>query len=559
MIIKNNRITGILLVTTIILSGCIKKPDTNTDRKKHNKMPKLVVGIVVDQMRYDYLTKYWKHYSDNGIKRLMNEGFFFSNAQYDYAPTKTGPGHASIYSGTSPSVHGIISNGWYTRETGKTTAVVGDTAVETVGSKTRKGQASPHNLLSSTITDEIRLYNNKHSKTIGVAIKDRAAVLPAGLGGQAYWYDSEAEKIITSTYYRDNLPDWVNKFNERNLPAEYTSKPWETLLPIESYSESIADNNPYEGTFKGEESPTFPHDLPALSKTLGNSVFTDTPFGNTFTFELAYAAIEGENLGQDENPDFLAVSFSSTDLVGHRFSPTSKEVEDTYIRFDRDLEKFLKYLDDKFGKDEVLLFLTADHGANYNPLFLKDEKAHAGILTPMAMEAKLRKELKAIYGFDPVHKLDDVHLFLNNDAIRARKIRHELVQKDAANLLMEIEGVAGALTADALRFTTFSDPIRQRVQNGYHVKRSGDVIFWFDPQWATPQWFPTLGKGTIHGSPWSYDAHIPIIWYGWDIPAGSSTKPVGIIDIASTVSSFLNIPYTSGNTGKPMNHVIYGE
>lgn len=555
----------ILTITALFLISSCTPPETGKHRKKHYETPKLVVGVVVDQMRYDYLTKYWDHYEEGGFKRLLNEGFSFTNAQYDYAPTKTGPGHASVYTGTTPAFNGIISNGWYTRETGKTTPVVGDTSVETVGSDSKRGQASPRNLLSSTITDELRLHNNMHSKTIGVSLKDRAAILPAGFLGQAYWYDPDADKVITSTYYRDNLPEWMNEFNNRGLPAEYVSRPWETLKPIETYIESIEDNNPYEGTSLyeddpvKEDAPVFPHNLPELAKKEGNKVFMNSPFGNTFTFEMAYAAIEGENLGRGTHPDFLAVSFSSTDLVSHQYAPASKEVQDTYIRLDRDLAKFLTYLDDKFGKDNILLFLTADHGANHNPVYLKDKKMPADILNPEKNETYLREKLKSLYGFDPVVKLDDIHLFLDNDEILRRRLRPRDVQKDAANLLMTIDGIAGALTSDELRHGDFTDPVRQRVQRGYHAKRSGDVIFWFEPQWATEQWFPFVGKGTIHGSPWSYDTRVPIVWYGWDIPAGHSTRPVGVADIASTVAGFLNIPYTSGNIGKPMNYIIYGE
>lgn len=543
-----------MLLATLVIGSCgVEKQ--NYISKKHDETPKLVVGIVVDQMRYDYLYKYWDHYTEGGIKRLMNEGFSFDNAHFDYAPTFTGPGHASVYSGTTPAVHGIIGNSWFLKDTGERAYVTGDPNVYTVGSSSKRGKMSPRWMLSTSISDELVLQSNNRSKAVGIAIKDRASILPAGHKGEAYWYDRDENKMITSTFYRDNLPDWMNEFNDRDLPAVYVSKPWNTLLPIEQYKESIEDDNPYEGTFRGQEVPAFPHDLPAYADKAGNSIFTSTPFGNTYTFELAYATLEGEKLGQGEHTDLLAVSFSSTDAVGHRFAPASKELQDTYLRFDKDLAQFLSYLDREYGKENVLVFLTADHGGAHNPQYLADEGLPTGSLNRKKIEKMLKKELKAMYGFNPVRTLRSTQLFLDNDAITEKGVRPEQVQKDAADLMISVEGVAGALTADALRGGSFEDPIHQRMQKGYNPSRSGDVIYWVEPQWFTS----SRSRGTTHGTPWSYDSRAPIVWYGWNIPHGNSTQPVGIADIASTVANFLNIPYTTGNIGQPMNDIIYGK
>jgi predicted AlkP superfamily pyrophosphatase or phosphodiesterase len=319
-------------ISLVLLLGC--GTDNDKSKKSHHETPRLVVGIMVDQMRHDYIYRYWDHYGDDGIRRLVNEGFSFDNAHFDYAPTFTGPGHASVYTGTTPAVHGIIGNSWFLKETGRSTYVTGDSDVSTVGSDSDEGEMSPKWMLSTSIADELRLHSNLQSKAIGIALKDRGSILPAGFAGQAYWFDYTEVRMISSSFYMDELPDWVNEFNARDLPAQYVSKPWETYHPIETYTESIEDDNPYEGTFRGQDRPVFPHDLPAYAEIAGNGIFANTPFGDTYTFEMAYAAIEGEELGRDEHTDLLAVSFSSPDHIGHRYGPASKEVQDTYIRFD---------------------------------------------------------------------------------------------------------------------------------------------------------------------------------------------------------------------------------
>jgi len=547
---------AILFILVILISLLAQKEGlAQQEQREHFETPKLVVGIMVDQMRPDYIYRYWDHYGDDGIKRLVNEGFSFDNAHFDYAPTFTGPGHASVYTGTTPAVHGIIGNSWFLKDTGGRTYVTGDSTVTTVGSNSDEGEMSPRWMLSTSIADELRLHSNMKSKAVGIALKDRGSILPAGFTGQAYWFDYTEVRMISSSFYMDELPVWVNEFNARNLPAQYVSEPWETYHPIETYTESIEDDNPYEGTFRGQERPVFPHDLPAYSEIAGNGIFANTPFGDTYTFEMAYAAIEGEELGRNEHTDLLALSFSSPDHIGHRYGPASKEVQDTYIRFDRELARFLNYLDENFGKENVLVFLTSDHGAAHNPQYLRDLGLPTGNYNRSETAELLEEQLTEIYGFNPVRTLRSTQLFLDHDAIRANGLRPEYVQRDAAEILISVNGVAGALTADALRSGTFTDTIHQRIQRGYNPSRSGDVIYWVEPQWFTSN----RRLGTTHGAPWSYDSRAPLIWYGWDVPSGRSTVPVSISDIASTVSNFINIPYTTGNIGQPMNHIIYGE
>ncbi|HCX75705.1 MAG TPA: alkaline phosphatase, partial [Algoriphagus sp.] len=325
--------------------------------------PKIVVGIIVDQMRQEYFYKFADRYSDGGFKRLASEGYMMKNGHYNYIPTYTGPGHASVYTGTTPATHGIIGNNWYVRRQNKMIYCAEDSTVSNVGGTVMSGQISPRNLLTTTITDELRFATNKRSKVVGIAIKDRGASLPAGHLGDAHWFDSDNGEFMTSTYYKSELPTWVSNFNALKRPDSLLNQTWQPLYSADSYINSIDDNNEFEAPFIGKETPTFPYNLPELRENNGNyGLIAATPFGNTLTLEFAYAAIEGEKLGMGKETDFLAVSFSSPDYIGHRFGPTSKELEDNYLRLDLEIEQFLNYLDKTYGKGNYLVFLSADHG-----------------------------------------------------------------------------------------------------------------------------------------------------------------------------------------------------
>ncbi len=529
--------------------GC-ENQHTNNQINQY-KAPDLVIGIMVDQMRPEYIYRYWDKYGDDGFKRLVQEGFVFEDTHFGYMPTFTGPGHASVYTGTTPAVHGIIGNNWYVHEEGRYTYVTEDPSYQTVGSGTDAGEMSPRWMLSSTISDELRLQSNMRSRVVGISLKDRGSILPAGHTGDAYWFDYETGDIITSTYYYDELPEWVEEFNDRNLVDEYLSEPWETLLPIEEYTESIEDDNPYEGTFQGQERPVFPHDLPALRDENGPGLVASTPFGDELLMELALAAIDGESLGQNEFTDLLAISFSSTDHVGHQFGPASIEVQDTYLRLDRQIARLLNRLDEEFGKENVLVFLTSDHGAGHVPAYLQDMGIPAGIFPEDEVEDAIREFLMNQYGEDLLKSFSNKQIFLDRERITQLDTSLKKVQEDVALFILTIDGIAGSLSAYSLHFGQFTEGIGRKVQRGYNQKRSGDVMTWLEPQWMP--WAPT---GTTHGSPYSYDTRAPMIWYGWDISPGSSTETVYISDIASTLAVFLNTAYPNGNTGSPMNHLM---
>lgn len=518
--------------------------------------PKLVVGIVVDQMRYDYLYKYYSKYSENGFKKLLNGGYNCRNNHYNYAPTYTGPGHTSIYTGTTPSQHGIIGNDWYVRSTGKSMYVTDDSTVNTVGSPNVKvGKMSPVNMLATTVTDELRLSTAKKSKVIGVALKDRSAILPAGhLANAAYWFDSETGNWITSTYYMQNLPDWMKKLNDRHLAQKYLSQSWTTLLPISQYTESAADDSPYEGKYPGENKPVFPHNLSKMWKPNDFDIIRSTPFGNTLTKDAAIAAIEGEELGKGTNTDFIAISFSSTDYVGHKMGPQSIEVEDTYLRLDRDLGELISSLEKLYGKNGFLLFLTADHGAAYVPAQLMDDKIPAGYFAGKKMLDSLKTYLNKSFGNGNwVSSFINQQVYLNHQLITQKNISLKEIQEKVAAYLLGFQGVANTYTSYQLNGSSFTQKPEAFLQNGFNVQRSGDVSVLFKPGWIESSASTT---GTTHGTPYSYDTHVPLLWYGWKISHGSSATPVNIIDIAPTVADLLNISQPNAATGRVLTELI---
>ncbi len=518
-----------------------------------NSKPKLVVGIVVDQMRYDYIYKYWDTYGEGGFKRLVKEGFFCRNTNFNYIPTYTAPGHASIYTGTTPAVHGIIGNNWYDRKSNKSIYCTEDNSYRTVGSTTTAGQMSPHYMLTTSICDELRLSNNKQSRVIGIALKDRGAILPAGhLANAAYWFDSHSGNWITSTYYMNDLPEWVKKFNKQEGAKKYLEQSWNLLLTAEKYSQSLADDSKYEGAYKSEAKPIFPHNLPSLMKDNGGlGLIKATPFGNSFTKDFAIETIKAENLGKGTATDFLTLSFSSTDYVGHQFGPASMEMQDTYLRLDKDLELLLNFLDEYLGKNNVLIFLTADHAGVENPAYLGDVNIPSGYFDSEHPIDSLKKHLLKRYGDTLVQEFSNEQIFLNRNKVDESKLSLEVVQADAANFMLRFRGIANTTTASILNQSEFTSGFRKLMQNGFNQKRSGDVLINFDPAWIE-----FSRTGTTHGSGYSYDTHVPLLFYGFSVKPGSSSEPIEISDIAPTLSQFLSIQFPNGCSGKPIKELV---
>ena len=519
-----------------------------------NEKPKLVVGIVVDQMRYDYLTRFWDQFGNDGFKRLVNNGFNFKNTHFNYVPTYTGPGHASVFSGTTPAYHGIISNSWFNKFENQFVYCVSDSSVKSVGTKTRSGEMSPNRMLSTSFADENRLHTQMKGKTIGVALKDRGAILPAGhTANAAYWFEGGTEaNWITSTYYMEELPKWVQDFNKSDKAESYL-KTWETLKDIEEYTESGIDVNDFEGGFDGMETASFPYDLKKIAPENGNyNLIKATPFGNDLTAEFAKAAIKGESLGQDDVTDVLTLSFSSTDYVGHNFGVNSKEVQDTYLRLDLALADFLKYLDETVGEGEYTIFLTADHGAVDVPNYLKSRKIPAGNFSDSDLIEKVETYVAEEFNSeDLIQNISNSQVFFNYNELENKKLDAVELQDKLSHFLLQQDHISRVFTREQLQGGSFDKGIGSLVENGYHQKRSGDVVYVLDPGYIV---FPETG--TTHGSGFTYDTHAPLIFFGKGIRKGSTFSEAYINDIAPTMSAFLGIAFPNAATGKPLNVML---
>ncbi|SJZ46200.1 Type I phosphodiesterase / nucleotide pyrophosphatase [Chitinophaga eiseniae] len=530
------------------------KPFNHLAAAKNSKTaarPKLIVGMVVDQMRWDYLYRYSNRYSAGGFKRLLHDGFSCENTLINYTPTITACGHTCVYTGSVPAIHGIIGNTWYSPEIGRTMYCVEDTTRTTVGSASAAGKMSPRNMLVTTIGDELRLSNQFQSKVVGVAIKDRGAILPAGHSANAaFWYDGSTGNWVTSSYYMNELPSWAQQFNSEKWPQQYLSKPWTTLYPISTYTLSTADEKPYEGKYKNSTTGTsFPHDLSSIA----NGSIAASPFGNTMTLEFAKKAMEAYNMGKGAVTDFLAVSLSSPDYVGHQFGPNSIEVEDTYLRLDHDLATFFQYLDAHIGKGQYLFFITADHGVAHVPGFLEENKLPGGTWDDRAAMKDLNEKLAAKFGIkDAIKAVDNYQLWLNHDALEASGKNYNDIQQFIITTLQKSPAVAKVFPIKELMVTVLPEPMRTMMTNGYNTKRSGDIQIVLSPAYIDG------GKtGTTHGLWYPYDAHIPLVWMGWGVKPGKTNRTVGMTDIAPTLAALLRIQMPSGNVGQVIQEITH--
>jgi predicted AlkP superfamily pyrophosphatase or phosphodiesterase len=515
--------------------------------------PKLVIGIMIDQMRWDYLYRFYDRYAANGgFKRLMNNGYNCENTFIPYVPTVTACGHSSVYTGSVPAINGITGNNWWDYEKNRMVYCSEDKTVKTVGSTSRAGEMSPRNLLTTTICDELKLANNFRSKVIGIAIKDRGGILPAGHSANAaYWYDGTTGNWITSTYYMNELPQWVQDFNKKKYVDAFYQNGWNALYPLSTYTQSSKDENEYEAKPFGNDQKGFPYDLKRFAGKNYGSI-SSTPYGNTMTMMLVKDAISNEEMGKDSITDFLAVSFSSPDYVGHSFGPNSIETEDTYLRLDKDLAELFDFLDKTVGKNQYLCFLSADHGVTPIPGYANENKIPAGIVEDNKMIDDLNLLLQKKYGAgNIVSGSYNYQISLNHDLIDSAKLNRNGIVDDIIRYLSKIKGVDRVFDIQKLSEQTLPSLLKNRIANGWHPKRSGDVQILLAPGWI--EGFPT---GTTHGLWNPYDSHIPLIWYGWNIKQGKTVEELYMTDIAATLAALLKIQMPNGCVGKPILSIL---
>ena len=530
----------------LILLGC--------SASSENKKPKLVVAIVIDQMRYDFLENLSHRYSDNGFNRLVNDGFNCKNNFYNYVPTVTGPGHSSISTGSTPKTHGIVGNNWYDRERKHSIYCTDDSNYNNVGGDDYSGNKSPNNLLVETFADINKMSNNK-SKTISIAIKDRGSILMGGKKADAaYWYyGKERAQWITSTFYMNQIPDWVKEFNKEDNLEKYLED-WNTLKDISTYENHEMDNNSFEKLFKGKDNSAFPYDTKSLMKH--NDCFDmikETPYGNTMTTDFAIEAIVNENLGKRGVTDVITVGYSSTDYIGHSFGVASVETQDTYIRLDLEIQKLLSFLDKQIGKNEYTLFLTADHGVLEIPAYLSSTGVNAQAVSENDLTNKVVKKLNDVLGIEVkklIANVDNSQIYLNDEVISEMNLNKSKVVNELVKILESFDFISKAYTADFILGSSELIEYEKLIQNGYHKERSGDIALILKENVIFYN-----GKGTTHGSGYNYDTHVPLIFYGYGIKKGETLNHTEIPDIAPTISKLLGLEMKN-STGKVLDFIF---
>ena len=517
--------------------------------------PKLIVTIVVEQMRYDFLDRYYNEFDTDGFKRLILGGALYKNTHLNYMFSQSSPGYASIYTGATPAVHGIVADQWYKNISESKIKSTKNSKYKTVGSGSKYGEHAPKQMITSTISDELKLVN-KNSKVISIGLDASAATLSGGhMADAAYWLDEQTGKWISSRYYLDSLPTWVNNFNNKESYKTYLNREWTTLKNLKRYTKSRSDTAKYETGF-GFKKYTFPYNIAEISNIKSNypdySILNTIPFGNDYTKDFAIQTIVDEKLGKDAHTDFLMLNFTASKNISNRFGPLSVEVEDTYLRLDQNIQHFLKFLDEEIGKQNYLVVLTSNHGVAYSPKYLAEKKIPSGNFKSIYSIALLKSYLNALYGKGDWIKLYyNQQIYLNHILIEDSKLQLSEVQQKVVDFMIQFDGIANAVSSTTLKRSEFNKGIYKKMQNSYNQRRSGDIMLNLKPGWLED-----ITTTTSSNSPYVYDTHIPLIWYGWRIKRQETSEDVNITDIAPTISYFLNIAKPNGCTGKTLNGLL---
>ncbi|HVQ40336.1 MAG TPA: alkaline phosphatase family protein [Pyrinomonadaceae bacterium] len=555
---KNLRKSAFVLCLVILLATVGLGSITNAQRRVQNdrrpRKVRLVLGIVIDQFRYDYLTRFGDLFEAGGFRRLLNQGAVFTNANYIYLPTVTAPGHATFMSGSIPALNGIVGNEWFDRGSGRNVMSTTDTSVKLLGGVGEE-PASPSRLIGSTVGDQLRLSNNNQSKVVGVAFKERAAVLPAGKRPNgAYWFDSILGTFVSSNYYFPDLPNWVKEFNQNNRPDKlYYRKEWKLLRPAADYQRSLPDDSPYEQSPRGD---TFPRIIESKEATPGKEFyenFEESPFANDYTAAFAKAAIDGEKLGQDDYTDLLTVSFSANDKVGHTFGPYSQEVEDITLRTDLLLGELFKYIDQRIGLENTIIVLTADHGVAPLPEHSRDLGLGGGKFASKDLTSAIQAGLDKRFGAAAwIRATVNGNVYFNYDVIERQKVSRQEVERVGCEAALKFPGIGFCFTRTELT----SGPLppgaySEAAARGFNAERSGDMVIV-----VKPFYMQRSEIGTTHSTPYRYDTHVPVIFYGAGVAAGSYANPSSPSDIAPTLSTLLGIEPPSNTVGRVLTEAI---
>jgi predicted AlkP superfamily pyrophosphatase or phosphodiesterase len=534
-----------------------------------------VLLIVVDQFRYDYLQRFGDLFVEGGIKRLMRDGASWTEANYDHTPTYTAPGHATLMTGTWPSEHGIVANSWFDRESGKRVSSITDDSTKLFGGNAGERGASPQHLLASTLGDELRLASNDRSRVIGISLKSRSAILPAGRhANAAYWFSANTGNMVSSSYYFDRLPSWVDRFNQTRMADKFFGAKWDRLLPETEYLKRAGpDAQSWEDIPNAKDTNTFPHIITGGAKGPGKDFYEamdNSPFGNDILVSFADQAIANENLGADGDTDLLSVSLSSNDYVGHRFGPYSQEAMDMSLRVDRQIAELLGKVDSRVGLQNTVVIFTSDHGVA--PI-----AEHAASLNLSGRNVKrddvlnaIKAAIKARYSRnrnsdDYIQKFKynngdrdgfaNGNVYFNMAALRRDGVPIEEFERVVGEAAMTVPGTQRYFTRTQLESGLISqlDAVARRVLHGFHSQRSGEVLIILQPfniLVSEPE-NPTEPRDPAnHGSPYSYDTHIPLIIMGNSFKAGRYIESSSPADIAPTLANILGVQAPSNSTGR---------
>lgn len=535
--------------------------------------PKLILQITVDQLRGDLPTRYYDRLGEGGFRYLLESGIVYRNAHHAHANTETIVGHATLATGAHPSHHGMVGNLWFDREAGLVTYNVEDSRYRllTKGAGVDKDEEidptqraantegrSPTAILVSTFADELRSSRAGRSKVIGVSVKDRSAIAMAGHSGTAYWFSKAGGEFVTSNYYLDSYPKWVNDWNQKQMPQRYANTDWKLMHEQGSYLFGNSDDREWV-TNVGGFGRVFPHPYGDAASPYFNTLLTISPAGDEVLLDFAKAALIGEQLGKGDETDYLSISFSTTDYVGHIFGPSSLEAEDNILRLDRTLENLLNFVEQEVGLANTLVVLSSDHGGPNAPGYLQSLGIPAGYVEPETWDQKAAiSRIKDQFGIKGqlIERYAHPYVYLSADVTEDRDIDREALEAATAAELLKFPGVSLAISSAALRNGAVPDTqLYRSVLNNFNAKRSGDIYIVFQPNWFIND-FDGLEVASTHGSPWQYDTFVPVIFAGAGLKAEKIDRRVHTIDIAPTLSAFLGIKPPSGAQGNPLEEVL---
>ena len=540
---------------------------------KEAPTPKLILQITVDQLRGDMPERYLDRMSDGGFRYLLNQGVVYKNAHHDHANTETIVGHVTLATGAHPAVHGLVGNVWFDNEAGRLVYNIedsrypllsdyADVSKETEIDPTQRTAASsgrsPANILVSTFSDELSLHTNGKAKIFSVSVKDRGAVSMAGHAGKAFWFSKESGEFVTSRYYYESYPEWVHKWNANKPIQRYAGMSWELLNDIKTYQFGNKDDQIWETDFPGY-GRVFPHPFGTRDNKYFTTFLTLSPVGDEITLEFARSLIINESIGKDEVTDYLAVSFSSTDYVGHLFGPSSLEAEDNLLRLDQTLASLLKFVDENIGLENTLIVLSSDHGGPDAPGYLQGMGIDAAYIYPNTWDKQAGiNALKKQFGIgeELIQTYFHPYLYLNHKTIQKNKLNITEVQGAVAVELSKFDGVAFAIPRYSINAGQLpNSAISHLVLNNHNVKRSGDIYIVFEPYRFINN-FGGLNVAVTHGSPWRYDTYVPVIFAGLDLKPLKVYRRIHTVDVAPTLAALIGAKPPSGSDGKVLNEVL---